>query len=429
MLVVVLLLVIFLSETLAAQTTTTGGLTGTVMDAANRVLPDAAIELQSITKGTVEDATTDLSGTYLFPFLPPGRYVLKVTHPSFRTSTILVEVFLGPPRTINVKLAVAPVSQTVTVKGELPLMNAENGDFSSTMTNQQVSEVPNPGNDLTYIAQTAPGIVMNTDANGPAITLGNFSSLGMPGTSNLFTMNGMNYNDMGFSVNMTGASFMLLGQNQIQEATVVINGYSGQFGLYAGANVNYVSKSGGNEFHGNATYYWNGRIFNANNWFNNASGLPRPFDIANQWAGSLGGPIKKDKLFFFFNTEGLELLIPSPPFPLVIPSPQFEAATISNIDSIFGPASASDAFYKQIFDLYSNAPGTNRATPGAPGDPLGCGAFHGPNGLGSTVPCAVSFESDVTGQPTREFLTSGRVDWNVGTKDRAFLLVQYDVGL
>jgi hypothetical protein len=425
---VVPLLAIFLAESVGAQTTSSGGLTGTVIDATNRVVPDATVELRNTANGTLNAAKTNADGNYLFSFLLPGNYVLKVTHPGLKTTSIAVEVLLGPPGTINVKLPVAPMSESVTVKGELPPFNAENGDSSTTLTQLQISEVPNPGNDLTYIAQLAPGVVMNTDANGPAITVGNFSSLGMPGISNVFTLNGMNYNDMGFSVNMTGASFMSLGQNQIQEATVVSNGYSGQFGLYAGANVNYVSKSGGNEFHGNATYYWNGRIFNANNWFNNASGVARPFDTANQWAGSLGGPIKKDKLFFFVNTEGLELLIPSAPFPIVMPSPQFEAATIANIDSIFGPTSASDAFYKQIFNLYNTAPGASRATPGAPGDPLGCGGFQGPNGLGSTMPCAVFFESNVPGQPTREYLVSGRVDWNLGTADRAFLLVQYNVG-
>ena len=426
--VVALLLILLLAETLAGQTTATGGLTGTVIDATSRVVPNATVELRNTANDTLQEAQTDAGGFYLFSFLLPGNYVLKVMHPGLKTTAITVEVLLGPPRTINVKLPVAPISESVTVKGELPPFNAENGDSSTTITQLQVSEVPNPGNDLTYIAQLAPGVAMNTDANGPAITLGNFSSLGMPGISNLFTLNGMNYNDMGFSVNMTGASFMSLGQNQIQEATVVSNGYSGQFGLYAGANVNYVSKSGGNEFHGNATYYWNGSVFNANNWFNNANGVARPFDIANQWARLVWRPNQKGHTFFFFDTEGLELLIPSAPFPIVMPSPQFKAATIANIDSIFGPTSASDAFYKQIFRLYNTTPGATRATPGAPDDPLGCGGFQGPNGLGSTVPCAVSFESNVTGQPTREFLLSGRLDWNVGTKDRAFLLVQYDVG-
>ncbi len=427
--VIALTLLLSISGNLRAQTTNSGGLAGTVTDPSDDVVPGALLELKDNAKGTNLVTKTDAEGAYLFSFLLPGKYILKVAYQGFKTTDVPVNVLLGPPGTLNVKLSIAPISSTLTVTEKAPLIHADNGDASTTMTEQQISEIPNPGNDLTYIAQTAPGVVMNTDQGGPKITLGNFSSLGMPGTSNLFTMNGMNSNDMGFSVNMTGATFMLLGQNQIQEATVVSDGYSGQFGLFAGANVNYMSKSGGNEFHGNAVYYWNGRAFNANNWFNKANGVSRPFDIANQWAGSLGGPIKKDKLFFFFNTEGIVLLIPSPPSPVVIPSPQFQAVTITNIDSIFGASSASDGFYKQIFGLYNNAPGASRATPGAPGDPLGCGGFQGPNGLGTTIPCAYSFESTLTGQPTREFLTSGRVDWNLGSKDRAFLLLQHNIGL
>ena len=88
--------------------------------------------------------------------------------------------------------------------------------------------------------------------------------------------------------------------NQIQEATVVSNGYLGIFGSAAGSNVNYITKSGGDAFHGNAAYYWNGRILNANDWIPNATGLPRAFDNANQWGASFGGPIKKNRLFFFF---------------------------------------------------------------------------------------------------------------------------------
>jgi len=427
--VITSLLFVVATSNLIAQTTASGSLTGTVMDPSDHFVPGANVELRDNAKGTLQSTKTDAEGTYSFSFLLPGSYTLKVSYPGFTTEIVPVSVLLGPPGTLHVKMLIAPVATTIQVKTKAPLVNTDNGDASITKSERQISAIPNPGNDLTYIAQTAPGVVMNTDQVGPAITLGNFSSLGMPGSSNLFTINGMNSNDMGFSVNMTGATFMLLGQNQIQEATVVSNGYSGQFGLYAGANVNYISKSGGNELHGNAVYYWNGRAFNANNWFNKANGVPRPFDIANQWAGSLGGPIKKDKLFFFFNTEGLLLLIPSPPVPVVIPSPQFQAATVTNIDSKFGASSASDAFYKQIFGLYNNAPGASRATPGAPDGSLGCGGFKGPNELGTTVPCAYSFESTLTGQPTNEYLTSGRVDWNIGRKDRAFLLIQYNVGL
>jgi hypothetical protein len=429
--VTALLLIFPTALYLEAQNATSGGLTGTVTDPSNHLVPDSDVRLINNSKGTLQDTKTDSDGTYFFSFLSPGSYTLKVSHPEFKETIVPVNVTLGPPGRLNIKLAITPISTTVTVAEKDALINTANGDASITMTARQISDLPNPGNDLTYIAQTAPGVVMNTDGGGTEITLGNFSSMGMPGTSNLFTLNGMNANDMGFSVNMTGATFMLLGQNQIEEATVVSNGYSGQFGLYAGDSANYISKSGGNEFHGNAVYYWNGRVFNANNWFNKANGVSRPFENANQWAGSFGGPIKRDKLFFFFDTEGIDLIISSPPSPVVLPSPQFEAATITNIDSIFGPASASDSFYEQIFNLYNNAPGANHATLGAPGDPLGlgCGGFQGPNGLGTTVPCAVFFESIIGGQPNQEFLYSGRIDWNFGTNDRLFLLAQYSVGL
>jgi hypothetical protein len=204
------------------------------------------------------------------------------------------------------------------------------------MGQKQISEVPNPGNDITHIAQTAPGAVMNTDN----VYGGNFSILGMPTTSYLLTVDGMHINDNFSNTPLVGALGLLLGQNQIEEATVISTGYSGQFGGAAGGTVNYLTKAGGNQLHGNAQYYWNGRVFNANNWINHAFGNQRPFDIANQWAGSLGGPIKKDKLFFFLDTEGLRLLLPQ--YQLVaIPSLQFEAATIANIDGKFGPSSAN----------------------------------------------------------------------------------------
>jgi Carboxypeptidase regulatory-like domain len=418
---VLLLIGLSFSNGVGAQTATSGGLTGVVTDPSDAVVPDANVELKDNAKGTTLSTTTNAEGAYLFSFLLPGSYTLSVTHASFRTATRALDVLLGPPATLNMRLVIASASNTINVTEESPLIKAENGDVSTTMDRQQVSQVPNPGNDLTYIAQTAPGTIMNTDGG-----FGNFSILGMPGTSNLFTLNGLNDNDFGGNVNITGALNLLLGTNEIQETTLVANGYSGQFGGAAGANVNYITKSGGNDFHGNAVYFWNGRVLNANDWINKAFGNSRPFDNANQWAGSIGGPIKKDKLFFFFDTEGLRVIIPLP-FQVVLPSPQFEAATIANISSIFGPTSPSNAFYKQMFNLYNNTPGASAATPGGFSDPFGCTGFVGPNGLGTTVPCAVHFLENI-GRPSDQALLSGRVDWNIGPNDRAFLLVQYDHG-
>ena len=419
---VALLLAVSFSSELAAQTTVSGGLAGIVTDPSKAVVPDADVVVRGSAKGTTQTTKTDRQGVYQFFFLSPGRYMLTVTHVGFRDETRVVNVLLGPPVSANVSLAIARVSTNVTVSDEAPLIRAENGDVSATVGQKQISEIPNPGNDLTYIAQTTPGVVMNTETSFAV-----FSSLGMPGTSNLFTVDGMNQNETASNTGLTGASNLMLGQNQIQEATVVSIGYSGQFGGAAGANVNYITKSGGNDFHGNGQYFWNGPVFNANDWFNNAFQQRRPFSIANQWAGSLGGPLRKNKLFFFFDTEGIRVLLPQSLF-VVIPSPQFETATIRNIDSKFGPASASDAFYKKIFSLYNDATGADRATSGNFEDPLGCRGFSDqPTGLGISVPCASHFFT-TRGIPTTDTLTSGRVDWSASDSDRAFLRVQYDAG-
>jgi hypothetical protein len=420
------MLIVWACQELSGQTTTSGALAGVVADQSNAVIPDADVEIRDDAKGTTQSTKTDREGVYRFYFLAPGRYTLTVTHAGFRERRRTVDVLLGPAVSVNVALAIATQATDITVADEVPLLQAESGDFSTAINREQISDLPNSGNDLTYIAQTAPGVVMNTDGGA-----GNFSSLGMPGTSNLFTLNGMNDNDMSLNLNQTGPLGPMLGQNEIQEVTVLSNGYSGQFGTLAGTNVSFITKSGSNGFHGNAKYFWNGRVLNANDWINKASAQPRPFAIANQWAGSVGGPIKKDRLFFFFNAEGLNLTLPLV-FPIVVPSPEFEAATMANIDNKFGSTSPSHTFYRRIFDLYDAARGTNAVQPGGffSEDKVGCDdSFDlGIDSQGKPIPCAVNFVKNET-QPIYESLISGRVDWNAASKDRVFLLVQYDHGI
>jgi hypothetical protein len=147
------------------------------------------------------------------------------------------------------------------------------------------------------------------------------------------------------------------------------------------------------------------------------------FDIANQWAASRGGPIRKDKLFFFFDTEGLRVLVPSIA-QMLIPSTQFEDATITNINNRFGTQSASHTFYKQVFNLYNSAPGVSTAAAGsfAPGD-LGCAGV--PISLGSGVPCVLHYFANLR-VPSQDTLTAERVDWNLGRSDRIFFRLLRD---
>jgi hypothetical protein len=415
-----LLITVCTCQKLNGQTTTSGALAGVVTDQSSAVIADANVEISDNAKGKIQSTRTDREGAYQFFFVAPGTYTLNVTHAGFREEKRTVNILLGPPVSVNLTLAIAEARSEVTVADEAPLIQAENGDASATMNQKQISEVPNPGNDLTYIVQTTPGVVMNTDVpNGSGM---NFSILGMPSTAYLYSIDGVDNPS-------TGVLGLLLGQNQVQEATVVSTGYSGQFGNAAGGNINYITKSGSNQFHGNAQYYWNGRVFNANDWFNNALGNPRPFAIANQWAGSFGGPIRRDKLFFFFDTEGLRVLIPSIAGGL-IPSPQFEDATIKNIDVRFGATSASHTFYKKLFDLYNAASGSGSASPGgfAPGD-LGCIGQVLDSLLGSKgIPCVMHYLGSPRGIPSQDALNTARMDWNLTSNDRIFFRLQRDAG-
>jgi hypothetical protein len=413
----------------SGQTASSGALSGVVIDKTNAVVPGAAVEITDVAKGTTDSTKTNGEGVYQFSFLRPSTYTLKVMHSGFQEERRSVTVQVGPPATVNITLQVAKISSEITVTDEAPLIQAETADVSVTINHKEVSEVPNPGNDLTYIAQTAPGAVMNTE-NGSAGYLAKFSILGMPGYSYGFTVDGISITNNYINSVRGGPLGLTLGTNQIEEATVVTSAYSGQFGGAAGGNINYVTKSGANSFHGNAQYYWNGTVLNANDWFVKANGNPRPLSIANQWAGSLGGPIRKDKVFFFFDTEGLRLVIPQPFFTL-IPTLEFEAATIANINANPNLTAASDVFYKQIFNLYNNSLGANKAIDGGFGtDRLGCTGFTDKTTpLGTTGhPCARHVLGSRS-RPSQDTLTSGRVDWNIGQSDRVFFRVQEEGGI
>src|SRR3954466_9788923 len=300
------LLALLLCVSANGQSLVSGDVTGTITDPSGAVVPNATVSVTNNATGQTQTATTNSSGAYRFSLLPPGGYTVSAAASGFQNSSRNITVVVGQASAVSLQLTVGSSSQTVEVSAEGGVVQTQNGNISTTFSPEQVQIVPNPGNDLSYIVQSAPGAVMNTQAG-----YGNSATFGLPGTSNLFTYNGMNENDPFLNLNNSGATNLLLGQNDVDEVTVVNNGYSPQYGGLAGANVNYVSRSGTNNFHGNANYFWNGRAMNANSWFDKqaqiSSGLSNrpPFDNANQWSASVGGPIIKNKTFFFVDYEGL----------------------------------------------------------------------------------------------------------------------------
>ena len=395
----------------SGQSLTSGDIAGTVTDPSGAAVPKASVTLQNKDTGASQTATTNATGAYRFSLLNPGNYEVSAKASGFQGTKQAAVVSVGQASTINLQLQVATATQVVEVTGAGGTVQTENGNVSTTISPEQIANMPNPGNDLSYFVQTSPGATMNTQAG-----YGNSSTYGISATSNLFTVDGMNENDPFLNLNNSGATNLLLGANDIQTVSIVNNGYTGEYGELAGANVNYVTKSGTNKFHGNAEYFWNGSVLNANDWKNNHTTpiTPRPFDNANQWAASLGGPIVKNKTFFFVDTEGLRLLIPTS-VPVNVPSPQFETATLANIPPSEVP------FYNRIFSIYNSAPGYNRAADVG----LGC---DGGVALAGGVPCALQFVSNVHNL-TDEWLLTARVDQNIGNRDRAFVHFRSDHGL
>ena len=295
-----------------AQSLTSGDISGHVTDPTGAAIPGAKVVLKNLDTGATYTSTTNAEGGYHSALLQPGTYSITVKGSGFETTTTTAHVAGGAIANGDVKMTLGKSSQTVTVTEAEPLLNTENADITTTFNTEQVQRLPNPGNDLTFVAQTAPGSVMNTttSSNGAAFGYGNFSSFGLPAVSNTFTINGMYENDPFLNLNNSGATNLLLGNNMIASVTVVSNAYGAQYGGLGGAQVNEITKSGTNRFHGNAVYWWNGRVMNANGYFNSQTNTPRPFDNVNQYAASVGGPIFKNKTFFFGDYEGLRVLIP-----------------------------------------------------------------------------------------------------------------------
>ena len=417
----------FVATTLApfahAQSNISGDIVGTVIDKNGAVLPNAQVTVTSMEKGSVKTVLSDRVGDYRVPLLSPGRYKVSITAAGFETTSVETSVTAGTITPLTVVLTVGQASTTVEVNsGEIQVLHTDDAQLSTSFDLQQLQNMPNPGGDLTFVAQTTPGAVMNTQGG-----YGNFSTNGLPGTSNTFTMNGGYEGDPYLNLNNSGATNLLLGGNDVETVTVTTNSFDAAFGGLGGAQVNQISRSGGNAWHGNLDYLWNGRVMNANSWFNKfRGGSPRNFDNANQWSAAVGGPLRKDKIFGFIDTEGLRVIIPIIG-AVYAPSPAYQAAILGApaidpaIDAnnpnglipygnlAYNGQSSQAAMYSQIFDYYNKA---KNFSSGAvdPNDP-DTYIFNGQ---------ATNF--------AREWLVNSRLDVNLGSFDHLYIHSKVDHG-
>jgi hypothetical protein len=291
-----------LAACLNAQTTT-GGISGTVSDAAQAAVASAQVTLTRTDTNEVRTTTTDQSGSFEFTAVQPGAYAVQVSQPGFKAAIQNIELRVQQFAKLDFSLQVGQASEKVVVTGQAELLDTETSSLGQVVENQEVTELPlNGRNALTFVELT-PGVrIQNLFGQNLATTnwtgWGNFSINGGLSNSNEVLVDGgpvtmAELNDVVYIPPVDAT----------REFRIQTDNYSAEFGRSAGGVVNISIKNGSNAFHGNVYEFLRNRVLDANDYFQNQAGQPRPALTYNQWGGSIGGPIIKDKTFFFINLE------------------------------------------------------------------------------------------------------------------------------
>jgi hypothetical protein len=371
-----LLLTIINATLLPGQSGTSSAISGTVLDPSGAALANAAITANEVNTKAVRSVQTDQNGRFLFSQVNPGTYTVSVAATGFAQQTsrpIAVEV--GRTATLNFNLFVSAALQTIEVDARQTLLTLENPNTATTVESKTISNLPNAGSDITFIAQFAPGALMNTagssnDSKSPG-GYGNVEFNGLPATSNGYILDGYDTNDPWLGLNIGLSTNLVLGLDAVDQATVNTNSYSVDQGRYGASQVDYFTKSGTNKLHGDVYELWNGSLFSAQNYFLHANDTPgnmtpKPRSNLNHFGYGVGGPLRKDKLFFFTAYEGVRIALPIVT-QAVVPTPAYQQYVLNQlpvggVDPVTGinlpPEPAEVPFYRSMFALYANTAGT-----------------------------------------------------------------------
>ena len=287
----------------SAQTGTSGSIAGNVTDQNGAVLPDATVTVTNVGTGAARNVTTSSDGNYVFANLPIGIYRLAVTKSGFK-STSVANVVVNVANTTRQDVALEPgeVTETVNITAEAVQIESQSGAIGEIVSGEQVRELPLNGRSFVQLTQLQPGVspANNFDSKSKGLFGGvDFSVNGNSGQANLFMTDGANNNDTGS--NRTILLFPSI--EAIAEFRSLRNSYGPEYGQAAGAVISIATRGGSNEFHGSLFYFGRNDALNATEFFANSAGLGKNALRRNDFGGSLGGPILKDRLFFFYSQE------------------------------------------------------------------------------------------------------------------------------
>ena len=290
---------------------------GEVSDPAGAAVVGAMVHAKNSGTGLEWNVKTRSQGDYSFELLPPGTYVVEASAAGFALSRAAnIQLVVNATSRVDLRLVLASVKENVQVAAQPPLVETETSEQGLVVSEAMTHDLPLNGRDFLQLAKLAPGVTTATD--NVASSAGPINADGQRDLSNNIMIDGINANAGGSAngrislapgndpaVGQSGSSMGLVSVDDVAEFKVQTQTQTAEFGSFSGAVINVTTKSGTNQFHGSAYEYLRNSDLDANNFFNNANGLPQPPARNNFFGGTLGGPIRKDRTFFFVSFEGL----------------------------------------------------------------------------------------------------------------------------
>jgi hypothetical protein len=324
--------------------TSFGSLVGTVSDPSGAAIPGAAVTLTNIGTAERRSAASDASGNFNFVNLIPGDYRIEVRNAGFkRYSREPIRIEVESAVRIDAAMQVGDVAEVLTVSDKAPLLETQSGTIGQVIQGRTVQDTPLNGRNVLNLIALAPGVVPQGSTSGSPLGnqaggtytnntgWGNYQIGGGMANQSAFYLDGVPLN----TVNANSPGIVPV-QDAIQEFRVDSNAVSAEFGRFSGGVVNMATKSGTNEFHGGAYEYLRNRVLNANDFFNNRSGVARNAFTQNQYGITTSGPIVKDKFFFFASWENFGLRNGKPTLTTV-PTAAMRAGDFTGLPAIFDP--------------------------------------------------------------------------------------------
>lgn len=317
----------------SAAQTTAAQITGRITDPTGAVVPGARIGVTNNNTGIERSTVSNAEGYYTVPQIDPGQYRIEVTAQGFKQiQQSAVTLHVNQSARIDFTLEVGSSAESITVSGEAPILNAAEAALGTVVDNTKLVNLPLNGRNAYDLMLLVPGTQSYSRQALPGnnIPLSNISINGGPAMTNEFLMDGIP------NQTIVQSQFVVVPSiDAVEEFKVQTNSVSAEFGRTGGGVINLTLKSGTNEFHGVAYEFLRNDKLDANQWFNNRSGKERPPFRYNQFGGSLGGPVKRDRTFFFVNVEGLRRTEGRTTL-ITIPTPEMRAGDFSRLQSAAG---------------------------------------------------------------------------------------------